>query len=642
MLKLLRQYNQWILVVGGTLLLIAFLMPSAIQSCAQQNAVSGSLWATYAGGGEVTGGQLEEAQKELRVVELLRDQMMVGLGADKEPAYWWLLVHEAQLAGFVGGQGDGEAYAAQIAGSAKLAPNDVVKQLASMSGTNPDVVLTTLGKLQGVHRLLSLAMSVDRVSDLRLKHSIASTLLGVSGDMFVIDARTNTAVAAAAPTDEKLNEQLKKFADTPRPIATAIGKDKFGYKVADRVKLEWLAISKAAVAASVANSPELTTLALKKRFAQDPTKFGGTAIDVANFPAFEAAVRTKATDELVKARLDEIAKFTSDQLGLVQRSLKKSDGYFVLPADWTSQMPSLQALAQTIAADFGITAPAYKSSGDAWLSASDVEALEGLGKSTTEKFGSKMRMTQLVAGVKELSTPNGIAPLQVNIPSPAMTADTGDVYFFRVIAAEPSKAATDLAAVREQVEKDVLAIERFEWLDANKDAIAAAVAAEGIRPVAEKYGVAVEFPKEPIRQANPQFIGYGIRMGTQLPTLGDSPKAVAAIIEKAAKLPMIGDIAALPAAQRTIAVAVPEQLALVVIQVAEVQPVTQERFAELSGGIVTSNGAAIMNVTRDPEFAINPRELFSYDALAKRYDFKLTRSDKKKPGATDAPANSDA
>jgi hypothetical protein len=131
-------------------------------------------------------------------------------------------------------------------------------------------------------------------------------------------------------------------------------------------------------------------------------------------------------------------------------------------------------------------------------------------------------------------------------------------------------------------------------------------------------------------------------MGTQLPTLGDSPKAVAAIIEKAAKLPMIGDIAALPAAQRTIAVAVPEQLALVVIQVAEVQPVTQERFAELSGGIVTSNGAAIMNVTRDPEFAINPRELFSYDALAKRYDFKLTRSDKKKPGATDAPANSDA
>ena len=42
MLKLLRQYNQWILVVGGTLLLITFLMPSAIQGLAQRSAVSGA------------------------------------------------------------------------------------------------------------------------------------------------------------------------------------------------------------------------------------------------------------------------------------------------------------------------------------------------------------------------------------------------------------------------------------------------------------------------------------------------------------------------------------------------------------------------------------------------------------------------
>ena len=54
--------------------------------------------------------------------------------------------------------------------------------------------------LQGVQRLVSLVASVDRVSDVRLKKSVASTLLGVSGDMFVIDARTNATVAVSRVT----------------------------------------------------------------------------------------------------------------------------------------------------------------------------------------------------------------------------------------------------------------------------------------------------------------------------------------------------------------------------------------------------------------------------------------------------------
>ena len=106
MLKFLRQYNQWILVVGGTLLLITFLMPSAIQGLAQHSAVSGATWATYSGG-TVTGADLDEARQELRVIEALGNQMVRALGADKEPAHWWLLVHQAKEAELVGGEGEG-------------------------------------------------------------------------------------------------------------------------------------------------------------------------------------------------------------------------------------------------------------------------------------------------------------------------------------------------------------------------------------------------------------------------------------------------------------------------------------------------------------------------------------------------------
>ena len=143
MLKFLRQYNQWILVVGGTLLLIAFLMPSAIQGLAQRSAVSGAAWATYSGG-TVTGADLEQAQQELRVVEALGSQMVKALGAEKEPAHWWLLVHHAKEAGLVGGEGEGVVGEQPV-----IAPG---KSYAYTSGAPLD---TPSGFMTGTYRVRS-------------------------------------------------------------------------------------------------------------------------------------------------------------------------------------------------------------------------------------------------------------------------------------------------------------------------------------------------------------------------------------------------------------------------------------------------------------------------------------------------------
>lgn len=622
MLKLLRQYNQWILVVGGTLLLITFLMPSAIQGLAQRSAVSGATWATYSGG-TVTGSDLELAQQELRVLELLGFRELMQIGAAKEPAHWWLLVHEAKEAGLLGGEGEGEAVLMQIAAGQGVAPDQLLFNLSRSSNTNRDIVLGTLAKAQSVMRLMTLSVGVDRVSDERLKRSVARSLLAVSGDIVILDARKNASIQADAPTEERLNEQLKKFAETARPADNMIGKDSFGYRMPDRAKLEWLTISKSEVAASVAGSPELATLALKKRFAQNPSKYGGA--DASMFNSLEQSVRAAVTEELVKAKLDEIAKFAGDQLGLAQRGLKRDGAYFVLPGDWATQMPALQALAQTIASEFSIAAPTYQSSGDKWMSATDIGALPGIGTARTMKFGTSMMTPQVVAAAKELSTPNLATPVQVNIASPAMTTDSGDVCFFRIIAAEPAKAAAELAAVRAEVEKDVLALARFDWLEANKAALVTEAANDGIRAVATKYGATVEFAKD-IAEANASFIGFGVRMGSGLPMLRNDPKAIAAIIEQAAKIPFAADMTTVPVAQRTIAVAVPGQLCLAILQITAMTPVTEERYAQLSGGIMTPNGRGLVGVTRDPELAINPSDLFSLDALSKRYGFKLARA----------------
>lgn len=638
MLKFLRQYNQWILVVGGTLLLITFLMPSAIQGLAQHSAVSGATWATYSGG-TVTGADLDEARQELRVIEALGNQMVRALGADKEPAHWWLLVHQAKEAGLVGGEGEGEAALGQVAANMKTTTEQLIYNISRSTGTNRDIVLATFAKLEGVTRLVSLSIDIDRVSDERLKRAVARMGLAVSGDIAIIDARTNTSIEAAAPSEEKLSEQLKKYADAERPDATVIGKESFGYRLPNRFKIEWLTIAKSAVADTVANSPELATLALKKRFAQDPKKYGGT--DASGFAALESSVRRMVTDELVKARLDEISKFTADQLGLAQRTLKRDGAHFALPADWGAQMPSLQSLAQAVASEFSLAAPTYQSSGTEWLSIAKMREIPGLGTARTSKFGTPIAAPDLAGAVKEFGGGSLATPLQVNIASPAMTTDAGDVCFFRVIEVDPAKAAADLASVRAEVEKDILAVERFDWLDANKDAIAASAAKDGIRAVAEKYGTTVGFAKD-VAVANLDFLSMGYRMGSGLDALNKDGKLLEALMAQASKIPFAADMNTIPAEQRTIAVAVPERLSLVVLQVASMRPVTEERYGELASRIMSGQGAGITRATRDDDMAIDPKELFGYDALAKRYDFKTSRAAEDMPskGAPVPPLDS--
>jgi hypothetical protein len=634
MLKFLRQYNQWILVVGGTLLLITFLMPTAIQNCAQESAVSGATWATYDGDKLVTGADLEASRGEMRVVELVGNQVLNSLGADRDPAHWWLLTHEAAQAGLVGGLGDGEAIvvqmAAQRAEAAKTNPNmggttpdALMGELVRNSRTNRDVVLNTLAKMQGVSRLVNLSANIDRVSNARFEHAAAQALLGVSGDMFIVDARVIPAIEpspiqVAAVEEALLAEHFKKFADKPAPVGGKPGRDNFGYRIPDQVKLEWLTIPKASVAASVQNAPELATLALKKRFAQDPAKYGAPADGSGTFTAFESAVRSKTTDELVTQRLDAIAKFATDQLGLAQRTLKRDGAYFALPTDWASQMPGFPSLAQSIAAEFAIESPIYRSSGESWMGPAELEADPILGQLSTDRFGVAIRLPQLVAGAKELSANNLNAPFQLNIASPPLVSNTGDVTFVRLISAETSRPAADLAAVRDAVVRDVLSIARFEWLEKNQDAIAQQVVAEGIRPVAAKYGSEVLFANE-LREANPQFVTYGIRLANPIPGLGTDAKALAAIIQKASKLPATADLSTIPVAERTFTVPAADQLSLVVIQVSALAPLTIEQYREIA-----ANPQSV-GIVRDPNFGINPSIMFNFESLAKRHDFKLTR-----------------
>jgi hypothetical protein len=632
MFKLLRQYNQWILAVGGTLLLVAFLMPSAIQSCAQQSAVSGAPWATYGDGKELTGHDLGRARKELAIVDLLRQNSsgtdpISAIGAHEDPAHWWMLSEEAARAGLVGGPGEGEAVLSAVAANntalgTPTTTDTVIRNLMVASGSNRDFVLETTAKWRGAVRLISLNQSVDRISDKRLEQFVARGVLGMSGDIVVLDARTNatipTGLPADASLDAKLEEQLKKFADKPAPARK--GKESFGYRLPDRVKLEWMSIPKSAVESTVLNSPELQSLALRKRFAQDPAKYGADPATSPSFSAFESAVRTRTVEELTTAKLEEIAKFASDQLGLVQRSLKRRNSYFELPEDWSAQMPAFDALASSIAEEFGIAAPEVKTSGDAPITIEAVQQLEGLSRAGTQRFGNMMRATQLIAGAKELSNPNIAAPIQARVAGPALTDPADDVYLFRITEAAPSVPATDLAAVRDTVLADVMSLERFQWLQQNEAALAQQANAEGVRALAERYGSKVDFATQ-IRQYEPNFISAGMRFPSSIPGLEGDSDVIAQLVDKASVLPLTVDLATIPAENRTFVVSSPDSLSLVVMQVSELFPVSRETMT----GLIAEPGIA--RAVRDPADGNFVAEMFTFDALASRLNFKRVRTE---------------
>ncbi|MHC5003876.1 MAG: hypothetical protein ACYTJ0_12210, partial [Planctomycetota bacterium] len=96
MFKFLRKYNKWILAVGGTLLMIVFLIPQAFTSLSRG---AGTLKATLAtvgpdGGEEVTFAEFSQIQQEVTVMRDVGLQV-VQLGRIQDPCHWYLLTREA-------------------------------------------------------------------------------------------------------------------------------------------------------------------------------------------------------------------------------------------------------------------------------------------------------------------------------------------------------------------------------------------------------------------------------------------------------------------------------------------------------------------------------------------------------------------
>lgn len=628
MFKFLRKYDKWILAVGGSLLMITFLAPQAIEGLSQYSAQTGASWAQVGAPPKtVTQGDAELLRRQTRMINNLGPQSALNqLGVGSDPAHWYLLVREAQAAGFVGGPASGLEFANAIAQQSGEDINGqmVIATLGGQSGLGYAETVQTLAEIRGVSELMSMVTAAGRFSDTRLRGTAARRSMGISADVVVIDARKDGSLEIPAQDDAAIKKQFDEFSD----VAAGEGDRGFGYRIPDRFSIEWLVVPKTEVRASLEDSPELGPIQLRKAFQRDPAKFGVLTSTTATPPTFgerEEQVRTKVLDDLVEQRMKAIAKFGDDRLQFPRRSLSRRGLHYELPNDWASRRTSMQMLADDIANEFNLPQPPYRSTGDELATTqdlSDTDRFGTLSSAGTQLFGRTRTATpQLVNAMREFQGSDTI-PVQSGVAFPALTDTAGDLIFARVVSSDPAHAPADVAEVRDMVASDLEAVVKFQTLEDRIGDIEREARTDGLRSVATAYDVPMEFASD-IRIANLEFLlQYGITVGSSIPGLGTDSEAIEAVIERAMKLDPTRPLAEQSIDDRVFAIPVPGKLSVLVVSVQSLKPLTEETWKRLATDPVR------LQTTMTQDLAsMDPRQLFGLDALKDRHAFELSRSE---------------
>lgn len=624
MLRLLRKYNKFILVIFGSLLMIVFLIPDAIQRLGSYSAQRGAAWATLTlpNGREIRATAMDQSNAQY-AVRLLRETMNTERGNPldllgvRDPAHWYLLALEAREAGLMGGPN--EAYS--MLGETRESAREMIFQLARAAQImDPNRVVEIFNELIAIQRLVSLYSNAGKLSDLRLKQFANEEMLGVTGEYIVLRAGFEGESLA-----DFTAEQLQAQFDAYRTDAPGEGTFGFGYLLPDRVKLEWLTISEAGVRASLEQRGQPDDLEIRKHWLQNRASFasfpgGGDRDAETAFAAVRGRVREALLRRMTNDLLEEIQRFAEGELNKLVRSLPRDGQYRTLPADWDQQRLRFTILAEDIQQRFNIELPAYAARNDRWLTQDDLRMLPGIGFSRTDRFGGTRLFGEVVFAARELGAQQAVF-IQKGIAGPPMRGNDGSIHFFRILDVSPAHAPVTIDEVAESVAYDLRRVELHRRLVARLDEIRLRSMTEGFDAIAQEFAAAPPQPATNISRTDIFMLSYGIRQASALPGLTTSDATVDNIINHAATLMerSVAEqiaIADFPLADRIIALEVPDELAVILFRITAVTPMLIEDF----GQIVQLLAFAIGGDEADTS------EAYSFDALKQRFKFEFLRA----------------
>ncbi len=678
MLKALRKYNKWILVVGGTMLMLAFLVQPAIQQLGGDPLAQP--WATL-DGARLRMRDRQRATAEVQALRALTNGLypdslpLATFDDSNEAEHWTLLVSEARQAGFVGESQDGAEWLPELRADADMQlftyrifgdanwrgrvgdPNfggflgqQYNTKLQEFTASNADdaaraggrdltahQVYAAASRLRGVMRMLDAYFDAARVSDIR-----AATTGRREVDSAYVDYVFIPAWVGAGAVAEPDDAALQAFFDQHKTVKPGEGDHGVGYLLPDRIKLEWLTLN----AASIREAITLDGVAVYKRYlTENKTRY--PAEFVTERPNVERDMKAERLSEVMQAAHQTI----QSEVRRVTRRLDSEGQYKHLPADWESIRPRLDAIAQAVVTEVkrttGVTIPLPTVTVKAadWVIPSEVTSLEGIGGSSLQTGSLTIEFPRVVFGVRELASgaAESLAPVQVGIPlvDSAFVGPDQSRYYVNILDAQKESAPASFEEIRERVTRDYKQVKAFEGLSGRVEEFRSLATPEGLAKIIETAVPADVEP--PPGQSRPEVRTRARVSRRQVSGTAPDVSSVNvewfrdAVMYAANNLDPLSPPEQLDPAACTVGAALPSKLGVAVARITALQPLTRERFRVLDD--------AIVNAQQQRELfdeAGKPLDMpFTLGRLKERHRFITgDTGEEKQTGGSEAPAGS--
>lgn len=657
MLKSLRKYKQILLVVGGSMLMVAFLLPDAITRLSgdPKDRVVAKL-----GGRTLRFRDTNLADREFGALTRM-SQSLAQLGVFDEPlmppmesgVHWLLAVYEADDAGLVGEDADGRALQDELAASAvrtftmqmQFSPDfqnfseaERTQRIAAATTNAQELVgrilrsaqvdahMTdpefhrALSKLRGVRRFREAWNGGPRLSEPRARLAANSELDTMIADVVIVPP-DSLVTETPEPTPEQITAHFERF----KAIKPGEGEYGIGYALEPRVKVEWLALEKSAIAA--AYTPD--AIEVSERYHANRTTY------TKPFSEERTRIEEAMRAEKVTQVLTEADRVVRAELLRASRKLAVDGKYKVLPADWATTRPKLEDIAGKVveavesAFKLKIPRPTVVLRSAQWLNRSDLEQLGEISTGQLQVGLRRMPFPDLVLNVREIA--GDLDPtLQAGMVfDQAITSADGSRFFVQVLEARkasPPESVDDVRGGKALLAADARRLAAFERLKTDAPRIREMAVQAGLEEVAKAYSpvAPVGTPLEPAsRKVEVQRLISLSRdrvlnnlPGLDIKEFRDAAFAAGGVLDPL-KLPNEADTDRL-----TVSVPLPSKMSLGVARIVARRPLTSDQFLTRSRGRAEGFLRAELMALRE-QIASAPNA-FALPAMRERMKFEWT------------------
>ena len=488
MLKFLRRYNKMILVVGGVVLMVVFLLPQAISQFGPNR---NNVVLFRADGKAFRGKQVNEAGQELQNLQTIQQiaYQQSGIAANVYPrgiesvTHWLLIVREAEDLGLVGGPDGGLAFLDELADQTAQqmlfqqqgASADQKQQIKDLileglragrarviDGGTPDVVIDkTLARVRAIYRLIGLAQGLPSLSTREAAYFGREFLDTAIANIVLVGASAYES-QVPAPGEQELMAQFEKY----KAVDPKDDEYRMGYLRPPAVRVEALQIDRTVIR----NAIKLDPIDVNKFWRQNQDQYGS------DFQAARLKVETALRTSEVQSVMGKVEELIRRELFKATKDLKTLEGgYRELPADWASKRPNYGVLAEQINAlvggllDLGDAQPASALPADAWLSMANLINHPASTASATVA-GQSLRFPQLALSVRQLD-PTSRTGVQTGLTFGPVDVKDYKLFYFRDLDARPATPPDSLDEVRDKVRDDYVRLQAYARLLADKDSV---------------------------------------------------------------------------------------------------------------------------------------------------------------------------